>query len=26
VQASPMTRKELVEGLVGIWMRSIYDA
>jgi len=26
VQASPMTREELVEGLVGIWMRSIYDA
>jgi AcrR family transcriptional regulator len=26
VQASPLTRAELVEGLVGIWMRSIYDA
>jgi TetR/AcrR family transcriptional regulator, ethionamide resistance regulator len=26
VQESPMTREQLVEGLVGIWMRSIYDA
>jgi hypothetical protein len=26
VQQAPIAREDLVEGLVGIWMRAIYDA